>query len=200
MLLNGEEVNIEELPPPEDDDEPIDFQSMTVDEILRFLRDEDGLPQEAIDYIETHLRKSRDEAQVCLAECIARKAHEGQVDKAGMPYIQHPAYVASLVKDDRAKAVAWLHDVVEDTDVTFEDLSALGIEDDIIAALRLLTHDKSVPYMEYIEGIKSNELARTVKLADLSHNSDLSRLPEVTEKDLQRVEKYKEAMRILRTE
>lgn len=138
-----------------------------------------------------------EQSQEDIARAIAEKAHAGQVDKAGKPYINHPAHVAASVEGDKAKAVAWLHDVVEDTDTTFEDLSASGIDDDVIEALRLLTHDKSVPYMDYVAGVKSNDLARTVKLADLAHNSDLSRLSEVTDADLERVEKYRNAIALL---
>ena len=87
--------------------------------------------------------------------------------------------------------------MVEDTSTTFDDLRAAGVDDEVLAALELLTHDKSAPYMEYVAAIKKNDLARTVKLADLAHNSDLSRLPEVTEADLRRVEKYRQAIEVL---
>ncbi len=138
------------------------------------------------------------QSQESIARAIAERAHAGQVDKAGKPYIGHPAHVAVSVEGDKAKAVAWLHDVVEDTPMTFDDLRAAGIDDEVLAALELLTHDKTVPYMEYVAAIRENDLARTVKLADLAHNSDLSRLPEVTDADLQRVEKYRQAMGLLR--
>lgn len=138
------------------------------------------------------------QSQESIARAIAERAHAGQVDKAGKPYIGHPAHVAVSVEGDKAKAVAWLHDVVEDTPMTFDDLRAAGIDDEVLAALELLTHDKTVPYMEYVVAIRENDLARTVKLADLAHNSDLSRLPEVTDADLQRVEKYRQAMGLLR--
>ena len=138
------------------------------------------------------------QSQESIARAIAERAHAGQVDKAGKPYIGHPAHVAVSVEGDKAKAVAWLHDVVEDTPMTFDDLRAAGIDDEVLAALELLTHDKTVPYMEYVAAIRENDLARTVKLADLAHNSDLSRLPEVTDADLQRVEKYRQAVGLLR--
>lgn len=137
------------------------------------------------------------QSQESLARAIAEKAHADQVDKAGEPYIGHPAHVAASVEGDKAKAVAWLHDVVEDTSTTFDDLRAAGVDDEVLAALELLTHDKSAPYMEYVAAIKKNDLARTVKLADLAHNSDLSRLPEVAEADLRRVEKYRQAIEVL---
>lgn len=135
-----------------------------------------------------------------LAQSIAVAAHEGQVDKAGKPYIEHPAHVASGVQGDAAKAVAWLHDVVEDTSLTFADLRERGVAPEIVEALKLLTHDESVPYLEYVRSLKSNLLAREVKLADLRHNSDLSRLPRITEKDQRRAEKYAKAIAILEGE
>lgn len=132
-----------------------------------------------------------------IAKSIAIKAHQGQTDKAGVAYIEHPAFVASHVEGDKAKAVAWLHDVVEDTPITFDDLINAGIDDETISALKLLTHADGVDYFEYIKRIKSNRLATSVKLADLAHNSDLSRLPVVTEKDKRRREKYLRAIEIL---
>ena len=132
---------------------------------------------------------------------IARAAHAGQVDKAGAAYLNHPVTVASNVGDNiSAIIVALLHDVAEDTAVTLEDLTAaVPLEPNETAALKLLTHDKNIPYAEYIDKIKTNDLATAVKIADLRHNSDLSRIPENlrTEKDLQRVEKYAAAIRKL---
>lgn len=127
-----------------------------------------------------------DHIQSELAQSIAAAAHKGQVDKAGKPYIEHPAHVAASVQGDAAKAVAWLHDVVEDTPLTFADLREKGVAPEVIEALKLLTHDESVPYLEYVRSLKPNPLARAVKLADLRHNSDLSRLPRITEKDQRR--------------
>ncbi|SDC65922.1 HD domain-containing protein [Parafannyhessea umbonata] len=138
--------------------------------------------------------------QETIAQAIARKAHAGQTDKAGVPYIEHPAHVAAQVNGDKAKATAWLHDVVEDTPITFDDLRAAGIDDDVIDALELLTHDKSVPYLDYVSNLKHNVLARTVKLADLTHNSDLSRLTKVTDADRERVQKYHLAIALLRSQ
>ncbi len=135
--------------------------------------------------------------QTEIAKFIAIQAHEGQLDKAGKPYIEHPRTVADAVEDDVAKAVAWLHDVVEDTSMTFDDLQAAGIASEVINHLRLLTHDKSVPYMEYIAALKNDPVAREVKLADLRHNSDLSRLNTITDKDRERLAKYQQAMELL---
>lgn len=128
---------------------------------------------------------------------IAYKAHKDQLDKSGMPYILHPFHLAEQMKDEKTTIIALLHDTIEDTDVTFDDLLKEGFGEDIIASLKLLTHEKSVPYMEYVKKIKSDKDATEVKKADLKHNSDLSRLSTITEKDLQRVEKYKKALEIL---
>lgn len=136
-------------------------------------------------------------SQSQIAQQIATRAHEGQQDKAGRPYIEHPAQVAQQVTGDEAKAVAWLHDVVEDTSVTLDNLRDAGINEDVLTAVALMTHDPSVPYFDYIRALGANPLARQVKLADLNHNSDLSRLPNPCEKDYQRREKYQQAIEIL---
>ncbi len=125
------------------------------------------------------------------------EAHKNQVDKSGMPYVFHPFHLAEQMTDERTTIVALLHDIVEDTDYTLDDLSNMGFESDIIEALMLMTHDKAVPYMEYVAKIKNNPIARTVKLADLRHNSDLSRLDTVDEKAIKRKDKYSEAIRLL---
>lgn len=128
---------------------------------------------------------------------IAMNAHDGQVDRAGKPYIFHPLTVATMTGSFDEFVTGLLHDVMEDSDYTEEDLRLAGIPEHIIEALRLLTHEKSEPYMDYVRRLRHNQLAREVKLADLKHNSDLSRLPEITEKDRARAEKYKKAMAIL---
>lgn len=130
---------------------------------------------------------------------IATKAHEGQVDKAGIDYIQHPLFVASQVKTEQEKTVALLHDVIEDSNVTAADLLATGLPNEVVTAVQILTKGKDQNYQEYLEKVKSNNLARVVKLADLKHNSDLSRLKSVTDIDYDRVEKYKNAIRYLST-
>ncbi|MFG5918610.1 HD domain-containing protein [Sneathia vaginalis] len=129
-----------------------------------------------------------------LALKIATEAHKGQVDKAGVPYINHPLTVASLVDTEEEKIVALLHDTIEDTSITEQDLIDYGFPNEIVEAVKLLTHNKNVPYMDYVAKIKDNELARKVKIADLTHNSDLSRLKEITDKDKKRYEKYQKAL------
>ena len=128
---------------------------------------------------------------------IAKDAHKGQVDKAGVDYIQHPLFVASLVEGELAKTVALLHDVVEDSDWTLEDLRKEGLPEEVVQAVGILTKKRNENYEEYILRVKQNPLARQVKLADLKHNSDLSRLANVTEIDRKRAEKYRQAIAFL---
>ncbi|VKU01942.1 metal dependent phosphohydrolase, HD region [Streptococcus pneumoniae] len=134
-----------------------------------------------------------------IALAIAKKAHAGQVDKAGVDYIQHPLYVASQVNTEQEKAVALLHDVIEDSDITAADLFASGLSNEVVTAVQILTKKKGQSYQEYLGKVKSNNLARVVKLADLKHNSDLSRLKSVTNTDYERVKKYKNAIYCLST-
>lgn len=134
-----------------------------------------------------------------IALAIAKKAHAGQVDKAGVDYIQHPLYVASQVNTEQEKAVALLHDVIEDSDITAADLLASGLSKEVVTAVQILTKKKGQSYQEYLGKVKSNNLARVVKLADLKHNSDLSRLKSVTNTDYERVKKYKNAIYYLST-
>ena len=128
---------------------------------------------------------------------IAFDAHKDQVDRSGVPYIFHPMHLAEQMTDEERTCAALLHDVVEDTDLTFEDLAEQGIPETVIAALKLLTHDDAVPYLEYVDNIKENPIAAAVKLADLRHNSDLTRLDAVSQKDLDRVKKYSDAIALL---
>ena len=129
-----------------------------------------------------------------LALSIAKKAHKGQYDKAGVDYIEHPLFVASLVDTQEEKAVALLHDVLEDSPYTAEKLILAGLPETVVSAVQILTKKKGQDYQQYLELVKSSPIARRVKLADLKHNSDLSRLATVTEKDLERLEKYKKAI------
>ena len=128
---------------------------------------------------------------------LASDAHRGQYDKGGLPYITHPLHVADQMKTEDECVVALLHDVMEDTGLTEFNLKEWGISDRQIAALKLLCHDESVPYLEYIQRIRIDPIATAVKIEDLKHNSDLTRLNSVTQEDLERVEKYKKALRIL---
>lgn len=126
---------------------------------------------------------------------VAINAHQGQKDKGGKPYILHPIRVALNVKGKDEKIVALLHDVIEDTSYTIDDLDFLSEEQR--KALLLLTHDDDVPYMEYITELKKNKIASKVKLADLEQNMNLKRLKTISNKDLKRLKKYKKAKEIL---
>ena len=125
------------------------------------------------------------------------EAHKEQVDKSGMPYVFHPFHLAEQMTDEATTIVALLHDIVEDTELTFEDLEKQGFGEVIISALKLLTHNDDTPYMDYVAEIKTNKIATAVKLADLKHNSDLSRLDIVDEKALKRKDKYEKAIKFL---
>ena len=128
---------------------------------------------------------------------IAKKAHLGQVDKAGEDYIKHPEKVGSFVKTDEEKAVAYLHDVIEDTELTWEDLNKYDFSKEVLEAVDIITKKRGEDYQSYLNSVKKNKLARAVKLADLRHNSDLTRLIKVTEKDIKRKEKYQKAIDFL---
>ena len=124
-------------------------------------------------------------------------SHKDQLDKSGMPYVFHPFHLAEQMTDENTTVVALLHDVVEDTGCTLEDIAQMGFSADVIEALKLMTHDDETPYMEYVERLKHNSIARAVKLADLAHNSDMTRLEAVDDRALKRVEKYAAAIRLL---
>ncbi len=128
---------------------------------------------------------------------LARRAHENQFDKAGMPYIGHPLFVSSLMETTPARAAALLHDVIEDSDITIEELRNEGFDEEVIAAVELLTKKRDLPYEEYLSRLKTNEIAKAVKIGDLTHNSDISRIASPTEKDFKRIEKYKKALEFL---
>ncbi len=125
--------------------------------------------------------------QFCL------EAHKDQVDKGGMPYAYHPIHVADSMTDEVRAVTALLHDVVEDTDYTLQDIRDMGFPEDVVEALGVLTHKKGVPYMDYIAEVVKNPVAMDVKEADLSHNMDVKRLGNLSEIDLKRLDKYKKA-------
>ncbi|MDE6665886.1 MAG: HD domain-containing protein [Ruminococcus sp.] len=131
---------------------------------------------------------------------IAYEAHHGQYDVNGVPYIFHPYHVAEQMNDEITVCTALLHDVAEDTNITIEQLEK-EFPEEVTEALKLLTHDKNTDYFDYIEKIRSNPVAKAVKLADLAHNSDISRITDknvVSEKKLEYWNyKYSAAKRIL---
>lgn len=125
------------------------------------------------------------------------EAHRDQVDKSGMPYVFHPFHLAEQMETEETTAVALLHDVVEDSELTLEDLKAQGFSDTVVEAVALMTHADGVEYMDYVREIGKNPIARAVKLADLRHNSDLTRMDTVDDKVLARREKYLKAIALL---
>lgn len=136
-------------------------------------------------------------AMTKMAMKLCFETHKNQVDKTGLPYVFHPFHLAEQMDDEISTVCALLHDVVEDSDTTFEDLLEMGFSGEIIEVLKLLTHAEEVPYMDYVREIKKNPTATKVKIADLKHNSDTTRLDVVDEWAIKRNEKYAEALRIL---
>ena len=136
------------------------------------------------------------EQQETIAKAIAEEAHEGQFDKGGVPYIQHPATVASVLHGDKLRAVGWLHDVVEDTDWTLDDLRARGVDEDVVTSVDVLTRRKHAEtYAEYIERVALDDMARQVKIADLWNNSDPARWRRGMKPSLRK--RYKRALEFL---
>lgn len=125
---------------------------------------------------------------------IATKAHDGQVDKGGSPYILHPLRVMFKMSSEDLKIVAVLHDVIEDTETMLYDLEGAGFTKEIIDAVECLTRRDNEGYMDFIKRCKGNRLALLVKLADLEDNSDISRIKNPTEKDYDRIKRYKKAI------
>lgn len=121
---------------------------------------------------------------------IASMAHKNQKDKGGIEYINHPVAVSMLVGSLEEKIVALLHDVVEDTHVTLEQLKSFGFNDNVIAAIDAISKKDAESIDDYMNRVKNNKLACSVKKADLLHNMDISRLKVVNKKDLERLDKY----------
>jgi len=135
-------------------------------------------------------------ALVIKAVNLAYEAHHGQKDKVGLPYFLHPFHVAERMDDEKEVCVALLHDVLEDTTVSLDELKHI-FPVEVTDALQLLTHDDKVDYFEYIKALSHNPLAKKVKLADLEHNLDIRRIPEFNSEALKgyyfRIEKYKKS-------
>ena len=130
---------------------------------------------------------------------IAFEAHSGQVDKAGLPYINHPLHLAEQMHTEDTCVVALLHDVVEDTPVTLEELRRAGFTENQLQAIGAMTHKKGVAYMDYVKELRKNKIAAVVKMADIQHNSDITRIANPTKNDIKRLDKYKEALEYLKT-
>ena len=129
---------------------------------------------------------------------IAVEAHAGAKDKGGKPYILHPLNVMMRLETEEEQIVAILHDVVEDTNWTFEALSEEGFSRIIIEALRTITkYSQDEDYEEFIKRSLDNEIGRKVKIADLKENLDITRIGELEKKDIKRINKYKRALEVL---
>lgn len=133
-----------------------------------------------------------------LAYNIASKAHKRQKDKGGEDYFKHPLAVSNKLSGEKDKIVALLHDVIEDTDVTVNDLKKAGFSDEVVLAVSVITKKAGEDYEEYLNRVKQNPIALRVKIADMEHNSDISRIKNPTEKDLKRLEKYRIRLKELR--
>ncbi|WP_017811444.1 HD domain-containing protein [Paenibacillus shenyangensis] len=131
---------------------------------------------------------------------LATRAHSGQVDRSGQPYILHPLRVMLKVSSEEARIVAVLHDVLEDTDVTAHDLAAEGFSEEIVEAVQAMSRHEDESYEDFVLRAKQNSLARTVKMADIEDNMDPSRNVEPSEKDMERLSKYGKALDELMTE
>lgn len=133
-----------------------------------------------------------------LAIKIATQCHKGQKDKGGVDYINHPLKVSELCTHEIGKCVAILHDVMEDTGETYDSLENKGVLHEIYSRVSILTRWKDESYSDYIERISLDAVAREVKMADLTHNMDISRIPNPTEADFKRLEKYQKALNFLK--
>lgn len=129
---------------------------------------------------------------------ISTKAHEGQVDKAGVPYIFHPIHVSNRCSTDEERITALLHDTIEDTEVTAEYLLMEGFPRNIVDAILSVTRNENESYEDFIRRSRLNPIGRQVKLHDLEDNMDITRLNELTEKDICRLNKYLKAYRYLK--
>jgi len=131
------------------------------------------------------------------AIAIAAKAHEGQTDKGGNPYILHPLRVMMKLQTNEERIAAVFHDLFEDTTVTPQNLEEESFTREIIDAVHALTKSKDESYDDFIARAKNNSIARNVKIADIEDNMDLSRIPAPAEKDYARVERYRRALKEL---
>lgn len=128
---------------------------------------------------------------------LAIRAHEGQRDKGGRDYVTHPIRVAARCRSLQAKTVALLHDTLEDTSVTVDELREQGFPDEIVEAVQAITKRKGESYESFVKRLSGNALAREVKIADLEDNMDIRRLNEITDRDVNRLRIYLQAWKFL---
>lgn len=131
------------------------------------------------------------------AHILCFQAHKNQTDQGGLPYVFHPLHLAEQMDTEEEICVALLHDVIEDTSCTIETIREEGFSPAVCEALSAMTRQPGMPYMDYIWALRPNALARKVKLADLNHNMDLSRLKQVSPNGLRRLQKYRIAHALL---
>ena len=162
---------------------------MKTERVDRFMATESGI----------RITKKTEHANLEDAIALARRAHAGQFDKAGKDYIEHPLRVMENCTTDNSKIAAVLHDVVEDSEVTLDDLRQQNFAPQVVEAIALLTKTDGIEYSNYIAQIKNNAIAREVKMADLRDNMDLNRIAQPTEKDFKRLEKYRGALAALQS-
>lgn len=143
-------------------------------------------------------RNSEYESLLQRAIAIAAKAHQGQVDKAGNPYLTHPLFVMENVNSIQEKIVAVLHDAVEDSELTFDELRSEGFPEVLVLAIGAITKIEGEAYVAYLERVMANPIALQVKIADVTHNLDIRRISNPTEADFQRIAKYKKVLSQLR--
>ncbi len=133
------------------------------------------------------------------ARALAERMHEGQLDKAGQPYITHPMRVASRLKSPEAQVVGWLHDTVEDTGLSLAEVEA-RFGPDTAGAVDAVSRREGEDWEDYLERVRANPVARQVKISDLIDNSNLGRIPHVTLRDVERQAKYNRALKTLLSE
>lgn len=130
------------------------------------------------------------------AKAFATRAHDGQTDKAGLPYIAHPQRVAARLDTPEAKVVGWLHDTVEDTPLTVRDIEA-AFGPETATAVDAVSRREGEAWSDYLDRVAANPIARQVKISDLIDNSNLQRIPRVTMKDVMRQARYNKALKKL---
>ena len=130
---------------------------------------------------------------------VCFEAHKDQTDKTGMPYVFHPFHLAEQMTDELTTVCALLHDVVEDSPITLDELAKMGFPPPVIEVLELLTHKEDMPYEEYVKALAKNPIAKKVKIEDLKHNSDMTRMDEneIDERAILRAQKYARALAYL---
>jgi (p)ppGpp synthase/HD superfamily hydrolase len=129
---------------------------------------------------------------------VALRAHAGQKGKDGTPYVLHPLRLMTRMGTDVERMAAVLHDAVEDSELTLEELRGMGFPDEVVRVVGLLTHEEGMGYEEYVRRLAGDAVARRIKLADLEDNSDIRRLNGLEEADVERLRKYHRAWQILR--